>query len=236
MKDHVSSSANTFEQALDLIRHAGLPAPDGTPGTQGWLSQLVGRLVDLSSRDPLTDLPNRRTFDSVLAREVDRVARSGEQALLLMIDIDHFKRVNDNFGHRAGDLVLKAVARELVKAIRPMDLAARFGGEEFAIILPNCSAAFGQQVAERIRRRVEAVRVPHLPTQDLQVTLSIGGAYAPQWVRSMPALWTERADQLLYQAKNSGRNKVCLESGLLLDVTVDERRLLFTSPESSESP
>ena len=91
-------------------------------------------------------------------------------------------------------------------------------------------------VAERIRRRVEAVRVPHLPTQDLQVTLSIGGAYAPQWVRSMPALWTERADQLLYQAKNSGRNKVCLESGLLLDVTVDERRLLFTSPESSESP
>ena len=94
-------------------------------------------------------------FGLTLAREIDRVARAGEPALVLMVDVDHFKKVNDTHGHPAGDQVLKAVAQALLDCVRPMDTVARFGGEEFAIILPNCPAAFGQAVAERIRRKVE---------------------------------------------------------------------------------
>jgi len=223
-----------IEQALELLRHAGLPSPSGEPGSEAWVKDLVGALVELSTRDPLTQSYNRRTFDAALAREVDRVARTGEQALLLMVDIDHFKQVNDRFGHRAGDLVLRAVAQALSLSVRPMDFVARFGGEEFAIILPNCSSAFGERLTERIRRRVEAVRVKLPPLPDIQVSVSIGGAYAPQWVKSLPALWTERADKMLYSAKHAGRNRVVLESGVLPEVSADERSLLFFSSESVE--
>jgi diguanylate cyclase (GGDEF)-like protein len=108
-----------------------------------------------------------------------------------------------------------------------MDLVARVGGEEFAIILPNCAVAFGEAVAERIRRRVERMPVLVQPTQQIEVTVSIGGAFAPQWVRSTPALWIERADQQLYRSKAQGRNLVRLEPTAVSVVTNEERRLLF---------
>jgi diguanylate cyclase (GGDEF)-like protein len=185
-------------------------------------------LVELSSRDALTGLANRRAFELALGREVDRVARSGEPALLLALDIDHFKRVNDTWGHAAGDQVIKSVAQALVDSVRPMDLVARVGGEEFAIILPNCAAAFGETVAERVRRRVEHMPVTLGPSgQQVAVTVSVGGAFAPQWVRSTPALWLERADQQLYLAKAQGRNLVRLEPTALSVVSNEEKRLLF---------
>jgi diguanylate cyclase len=193
-----------------------------------WLQGLVDALVDLSSRDVLTGLANRRSFELALAREVDRVARSGEPALLLMLDIDHFKRVNDTFGHAAGDQVLRAVATALLDCVRPMDLVARIGGEEFAIVLPNCPALFGATVAERVRRRVEqAPVVVGAGGQQIDVTISIGGAFAPQWVRSTPGLWIERADQQLYRAKAQGRNLVQLEAAPMSLVSNEERQALF---------
>ena len=204
-----------FEQALQLLAHAGQAPPAGEPGSAAWQKALIDALVDLSSRDALTGLSNRRAFELALGREVDRVARSGEPALLLALDIDHFKRVNDRHGHAAGDQVIRAVANALLDSVRPMDLVARVGGEEFAIILPNCATTFGQTVAERVRRRVErmpvalGVLVPG--AQEITVTVSIGGAFAPQWVRSTPTLWQERADQQLYMAKAQGRNLVRLE-------------------------
>jgi diguanylate cyclase (GGDEF)-like protein len=217
-----------LEQALQLLCHSGRPAPSGDVGSAGWLQQLIDALVDLSSRDALTGLANRRSFELSLAREVDRVARSGEPALLLMLDIDHFKRVNDRFGHAAGDDVLRSVATALADSVRPMDLVARVGGEEFAIILPNCPAAFGATVAERVRRRVE--RSPVMAGSAgaaIDVTISIGGAFAPQWVRSTPSLWIERADQQLYRAKAMGRNLVLLEEGAVSLVSTEERQALF---------
>lgn len=218
-----------LERALQLLAQAGQPEPAGARGSPEWLQGLVDCLVDLSSRDPLTGLANRRAFDAALAREADRVARSGEAALLLVLDIDHFKRVNDSYGHAAGDEVLKRVAATLVDCVRPMDLVARLGGEEFAIVLPNCPAAFGETVAERIRRRIERSAVDVAPGLRLGVTVSVGGAFAPQWVRSTPGLWVERADQQLYKAKALGRNLVRLEPAAVSVVSNDEKRLLFDS-------
>lgn len=218
-----------LDQALQLLAHSGQAAPPGEPGSAAWLQGLVDALVELSSRDALTGLANRRSFELALGREIDRVARSGEPALLLTLDIDHFKRVNDGYGHNAGDLVIKAVAGALLDCVRPMDLVARVGGEEFAIILPNCPSAFGETVAERVRRRIERMPVAIAPGQQIAVSVSIGGAFAPQWVRSTPALWVERADQQLYRAKALGRNVVQLEPAAVSLVSNEEKRLLFES-------
>jgi diguanylate cyclase len=229
-KPRPEPSTLQFDRALQLLAQSGLALPEGEPGSAAWQQGLIDALVELSSKDALTGLANRRAFEMALAREVDRVARSGEPALLLALDIDHFKRVNDTHGHGAGDLVIRAVAHALLDCVRPMDLVARLGGEEFAIILPNCASTFGETVAERVRRRVERTPVA-LPTLGAQVTvtISIGGAFAPQWVRSTPALWQERADQQLYLAKAQGRNLVRLEPTAVSVVSNEEKRLLFDS-------
>lgn len=216
-----------FDRALQLLQQAGLGDLQGAPGSAVWLQGMIDALCDLSSRDALTGLPNRRTFFAALSREIDRVARSGEPALLLMLDIDHFKRVNDAHGHGVGDLVIKAVADALAECVRPMDLPARIGGEEFAVILPNCPPAFGQTVAERVRLRVEKQIIAAGPTLKLGVTVSIGGAYAPQWVRSTPSIWMERSDLQLYRAKSEGRNRTCLEPTPVSTVSAEEKGLLF---------
>jgi diguanylate cyclase (GGDEF)-like protein len=224
-----ASGALRLERALALLAQSGHAAPVGAEGSPEWLQSLVDALCDLSSRDALTGLANRRSFENALARESDRVARSGEPALLLMLDIDHFKRINDHHGHVAGDLVIKAVADALCASVRPMDLAARIGGEEFAIILPNCPPAFGAQVAERIRVKVESRAIALFSGQTLGCTISIGGAYAPQWVRSTPSVWMERADLQLYRAKSEGRNRTCLEPTPVSVVSAEEKGLLFAS-------
>ncbi len=229
VKAPLAPPALRLERALQLLAHSGQAAPAGEPGSDEWLQGLVDALVDLSSRDALTGLANRRSFGRALAREIDRVARSGEPALRLALDIDHFKRVNDTYGHAAGDVVLRAVAAALTECVRPMDLVARVGGEEFAIILPNCPSAFGETVAERVRRRVERMPITVGPGMTLTATVSIGGAFAPQWVRSTPGLWIERADQQLYRAKSLGRNLVQLEPAAVSVVSNDEKRALFDS-------
>ena len=125
--------------------------------------------------------------------------------------------------------------RDRQDCVRPMDLVARIGGEEFAIILPNCPALFGATVAERVRRRVEHVPVTlNGSGQQIQVTISIGGAFAPQWVRSTPALWVERADQQLYRAKAQGRNLVQLEASAVSLVSNEERQALFDTFSSED--
>jgi diguanylate cyclase (GGDEF)-like protein len=220
-----------LEMALQLLQNAGIEVPPGNPGSAAWMQAVIDGLCDLSSRDALTGLANRRSFQVVLAREIDRVARAGEPALLLVADIDHFKRVNDTHGHAAGDQVLKAVAQALQDSVRPMDTVARVGGEEFAIVLPNCPPAFGEAVAERIRRRVAGRPVPINPRQELSVSVSIGGAYAPQWVRSSAGLWSERADLQLYRAKAEGRNRVCLEPTPVSLVSAEEKGLLFNTSQ-----
>ena len=226
-----------LDVALQLLQQSGLELPDAAVhGRTAWLQAVVDGLCNLSSRDALTGLSNRRQFELALAREIDRVARAGEPALVLMIDIDHFKQVNDTHGHSAGDQVLQSVARALHDCIRPMDTLARFGGEEFAMILPNCPPAFGQAVAERIRLKVLGRSVTVAPGTDVAVTVSIGGAFAPQWVRSSAPLWIERADQQLYRAKAEGRNRACLEQPPVSHVSAEEKGLLFSLSQFQDDP
>ena len=229
------SNALSLDGALQLLAQSGHPLPDlQESGKAIWLQAVIDGLCELSSRDPLTGLANRRHFELMLASEVDRVARAGEPALVLMIDIDHFKKVNDAHGHPAGDEVLRAVASALHECIRPMDTVARFGGEEFAMILPNCGPSFAQAVAERIRLRVRAMTIAIGPGVDVRVTVSIGGAFAPQWVRSSPLLWVERADQQLYRAKSEGRNRACLEQPAVSLVSPEEKGLLFGTSQFAD--
>jgi len=217
-----------LDNAQALLARAGqsLPTPAGSDDP-AYLQRLIDALCELSLKDPLTGLSNRRHFLSALDQEIDRVSRAGDMALLLMLDIDHFKRVNDRHGHPAGDQVLRSVAHSLTACVRPMDTVARFGGEEFAIILPSCQSVFGAQVAERILDRIAATPIVLDSGEALQVTVSIGGAYAPQWLRFTAAAWIERADAQLYRAKAEGRNRVCLEPQPDSVVSAEEKSLLF---------
>ena len=211
-----------------LLAHGNaqtLLGPEDSPLV--YIQSLIDSLCELSLRDPLTGLANRRHLRAVLEREIDVVARSGESALLLMLDIDHFKKINDAHGHPAGDAVLQAVARCLNACVRPKDTVARYGGEEFAVVLPDCQVSFGNVVAERIRQMIEALYIPVTPVQSVHVTVSIGGAYAPEWIRSTAVLWTDRADTELYRAKTQGRNRVSLADQRGGSVSSEEREMLF---------
>jgi diguanylate cyclase (GGDEF)-like protein len=217
-----------LDDARALLEHdpsSSLPEPEDSSTV--YVQSIIDNLCELSLKDPLTGLANRRHFRNVLSREIDSVARSGESALLLMMDIDHFKNVNDTYGHLAGDVVLQVIAKCLAACVRPMDTVARYGGEEFAAILPNCPVSFGHIVAERIRKTIGDLLINISPLLTVQVTVSIGGAYAPEWVRSTTSLWTDRADIQLYRAKSEGRNRVFIDEQQVIAVSAEEKSMLF---------
>lgn len=199
------------------------------------LQEIIDGLCELSQRDPLTGLANRRSFQTALEREVDRVSRSGDSALLLLLDLDNFKNVNDRHGHPAGDAVLKSIAATLKSCVRPMDVAARYGGEEFAIVLPSCNGIFGMLVAERIRLAVQSEPIPLPNGEAIFVTISVGGAHSLPWIRSTPILWIDRADRQLYRAKRDGRNRTYVEQVPDSTVSAEERNVLFGSQDADIS-
>lgn len=218
-----------LDDARALLKHdAKNSQQEAGESAADYLQRVIDGLSELSLKDPLTGLGNRRHFRSALDRWIDVVARSGESVLLLLLDIDHFKSINDTHGHLAGDQVLHDIARCLARCVRPMDTIARFGGEEFAVIMPSCRPLCGRAVAERIRQTIAALSIPVNPKLSLQVTISIGGAYAPEWVRSTADLWIERADLQLYRAKSEGRNQVCMDMHQELSVSAEEKGLLFS--------
>ncbi|MBO3276104.1 GGDEF domain-containing protein [Pseudomonas schmalbachii] len=155
--------------------------------------------------DPLTGLPNRAALDERLELEVERWRRYGGDLLLAVLDVDHFKRINDEFGHLAGDKVLKIIAAELAKRLRRTDFIARYGGEEFVMLLPSTSLENGQQLLEALRNAIADCPF-HFRGKPLAITCSAGLAQFAPGDRSETVF--ERADQALYRAKRSGRNRL----------------------------
>jgi diguanylate cyclase (GGDEF)-like protein len=180
---------------------------------------LAERLETLATEDGLTGLANRRLFDERVQQEWSRGSRERASLGLLLVDLDHFKKYNDEYGHPAGDECLRIVAGVLAaEAQRPADLAARYGGEEFAMLLPNTDAAGCERIADRVRRALREVAIPHV--QNLPsglATASFGGAVCrPGTERSAsPALLIEAADRALYAAKAAGRDRLVMAGELL---------------------
>ncbi|QZP34546.1 GGDEF domain-containing protein [Pseudomonas sp. DR48] len=155
--------------------------------------------------DPLTSLPNRAAWSERLEHEVHHCQQHGNTLLLAMLDLDHFKRINDNYGHLAGDKVLKIIASVLRKRLRGTDFIARFGGEEFVMLMPDTSLVTGAKLLETLRASIEACPF-HFKGERVTITLSVGFTALKTAEHSDQAL--KRADQALYRAKNGGRNRV----------------------------
>lgn len=170
------------------------------------ITQLQAQLNEQAIRDPLTGLFNRRYLETIVPHELTRCAREGSSLALIMIDIDHFKSVNDRYGHQGGDEVLKALAGLLTETVRASDVACRFGGEEFLLVLPSISARNALERADQWRATFEQLEV-HSNGQVIRATLSMGIAMHPENGADLHAL-VHAADKALYQAKAAGRNRV----------------------------
>lgn len=170
------------------------------------LGETMEALRQLATRDQLTGLLNRREFDRILREEQERAQRFGHPLALVLVDIDHFKAVNDTHGHPAGDEVLREFAARLGKQVRVVDRVARLGGEEFAVVLMESDDAAATHVAEKIRQAVEMSPIT-VGELSLKVTISAGVALLPRDAASGEAL-VAAADRALYAAKKSGRNRV----------------------------
>ena len=187
-----------IEQQLvsDLARHLGIALENA-------------RLYEQAIRDDLTGLYLKRHFLDRLHEEIDRARRYGKPMAVLMADLDHFKRVNDERGHLSGDRVLREMARLILASVRSSDIVGRFGGEEIALILPEQEAGGARRAAEKVRQAVESSQFP--PADEgppIEITLSLGVAVFPGDGDDVDALLSA-ADQALYEAKRQGRNRVC---------------------------
>jgi diguanylate cyclase (GGDEF)-like protein len=178
------------------------------------LNEANARLAALATTDPLTGLPNHRSLMSRVEEELSRTRRTGEQCALLFIDIDHFKRINDTLGHRAGDKVLTEVGRRLVGVLRVEDFVGRYGGEEFAIVLVNTPLEDARAVGERLREALASTPVlwesgEGSEAASIAITCSVGVAVSREH-GDRPETLIEAADGAMYHAKQSGRNRVCI--------------------------
>ncbi len=171
------------------------------------LKQMQAELEKLSQLDGLTGLFNRRHFSLMSARALEKSGKFPGQLCIVMLDIDHFKRINDTYGHVAGDAVLRAVGEIIRQSLRETDIAGRLGGEEFALLLPRTTLTEGQKIAERLRVQVEGVTHDVGAKEPLHCTLSLGVAVDSEMTADLDQL-LHAADQALYQAKTGGRNRV----------------------------
>jgi diguanylate cyclase (GGDEF)-like protein len=182
-------------------------APDAPRDVFRWLTyrQRYEEVRSLMARDALTGLYNRGYFTERLEAEAVRALRTGQAMALLMIDADEFKSINDRYGHPVGDRVLQQIAQACQSSLRPYDLLARFGGEEFVVLLPETTLSQACEVAERVIAAVASVEPETMSVEPLRVTVSVGVAVLSSTDSGGSAL-LQRADAALYQAKRNGRN------------------------------
>ncbi|MET0081397.1 MAG: diguanylate cyclase [Sedimenticola sp.] len=218
----VTCNAERMYQNLTLFP---LSALDGSVGhvcmivydvtdtaTDELMLQKVNRELELISRtDGLTQLMNRHAWEESVEQEFRRAVRSGRASTLVMFDIDHFKKVNDTYGHQAGDEVLRQIAATLMETQRDTDLAGRYGGEEFGVLLLDTDLEGASYFCERLRVLVEDLVVDHEGSK-IQVTISLGIAEIPEYMDEYTQ-WIEHADKALYRSKADGRNRVSVFEG-----------------------
>jgi diguanylate cyclase (GGDEF)-like protein len=177
--------------------------------------QQVEALESLSkqaTRDPLTGLFNRRYLDEILQSEITRARQHGSTVGIIMADVDHFKDINDKYGHKAGDLMLQALGELFKKCVRTGDMVCRYGGEEFVVVMPGVSMSILGRCAKEIRSKCQALRLVY-KNQDIRATISLGIATYPQHGSNGEDVLIH-ADQALYQAKRKGRNRVVVYSAV----------------------
>jgi len=220
-----------LRRALRILRHSGRPDPlSSGADPEAQLQTLIDDLCDLSIHDGLTGLVNARFFYAALEREVDRSHRTGRTCALLFLDIDSFKHVNDTYGHPVGDLVLQAVARQLRTNLRGMDTAARVGGEEFAVILPECTPEDAIRASTRIHGSLCPLVASHAGTT-IEVTVSGGLVWTDPRAAGTASALLDQADREMYRAKNSGRRSLCHPPVVETEVSVEERKAFrFVQP------
>ena len=206
--------AKPFAEAEILARCAAMLR---IKSLQDQLRTTQKKLEEQSITDGLTGLKNRRLFDERLDEEFRRAQRYSDPVSLIMIDLDHFKLVNDRHGHQMGDMVLREAAACIRASIREPDICARYGGEEFAVILPKTHLSGALTVAERVWREIGAKVFKQEVTEggrakpvEVHVTASLGLAFYPSKDITSAALLVKFADEALYQAKHLGRNNICL--------------------------
>lgn len=169
--------------------------------------QRENKLYERATRDPLTGLFNRGHFSELAMQEIERARRFAEPLSLVMLDIDHFKKINDNYGHDVGDRTIVSLARAITDNIRKIDFCGRLGGEEFAILLPRANKEPAVEFAQRLRRVLSEQRVVVAPGREIAYTVSMGVAALRNTLRDLPEL-LRNADAALYKAKREGRNRV----------------------------
>jgi len=196
--------ANTLATAVEATARAGLELEN---------VRLAAEVERLASRDQLTGLANRRVFDEQLALLIERARRDQRPLSLVLLDVDHFKQVNDTCGHQVGDAVLRQAGAAIMAAARSVDVAARYGGEEFAVLLPGCPGADAMAMAQRLRAAIAA------DVSAAAITASAGVATFPTNAVDADAL-VSRADEALYEAKRSGRNQTVRNRGRVRRVPI----------------
>jgi diguanylate cyclase (GGDEF)-like protein len=193
-KDELSDLAGTVNAMLTAVQKA-----------KAELLQAQESLKFHAEHDSLTGVLNRRAIRDVLRRELARCRREGQTLGIMVVDVDHFKRINDRFGHGAGDAALVTVVQRIAASLRPYDLVGRYGGEEFLVVAPGCDLELTQRLAERIRAAVSDEAV-FLGNENMTLTVSLGITLGT--AESDPEFLVAAADSAMYQAKWNGRNRV----------------------------
>ncbi|HEV3344736.1 MAG TPA: GGDEF domain-containing protein [Pirellulales bacterium] len=244
LRDSASNKAEDVLKSVARILIANRRLQQDLSSAHKEIQRQRAQVASLSAEartDSLTGLPNRRSFNEDLARRFDQWQRHNIPLSLLMVDVDSFKKFNDEHGHQTGDEVLRAIAHMLNKTLRQMDLAARFGGEEFAILLPGTNLQAATTVAERVRAVIASETLFHGGKQ-LGITVSVGASSAAEMDDAEALI--KRADEALYGAKNGGRNRAFLHDGkTVLPIAVDSsvvrqpfNEKQYIAPYSGEGP
>lgn len=174
-----------------------------------YIQDIITELKTLASSDPMTRLYNRRYFNNISQHILGLAQREKQSLSLIMLDIDHFKKINDTYGHKSGDEVIISLANLMLNQQRQSDIICRYGGEEFVMLLPNTPLADATQIAEKLRRKIATQSIKSQTGDTIFFTISAGTASVNLKTEDTIEKALHRADEALYQAKNSGRNRIC---------------------------